>query len=618
MESRDTLIWQYNEEGKYRVKSGHHLARAIYGMEAGPKDLVCFRSLHKIEATQISPLHGLVKTLCTTWTWSNNFRPFRHYKVYLSFHNQAFWTGKSPWCLNDGDMTNDNASRIDSKRAYPWFMDDPDLDLLPIKKQTIEGPSNLLSGMLNSNISSWGTSSGFHSLNGHFTEQVFASDAANMTFEDANTPSVSIDDKLSVERKDNMDPFGNESSFGLSMSTMIEDPRLVFNYDGVRKVRVNEVKGSENVMSVTTNNPYDRGVSDTMSNPCLYKTGENSMSTSLAYNKGGANIIAMDGAYDQTDNNLMSMGQSYNKGNDSLSIHPTFNEIRNPILMDNGFSKVDSHVISSAQAYNKTHGNSMLTNYLYNKVDNGTISSHYTYHKEGNDVPFVSRSYDKGESTIISFGSCDDDTTPSDLFISDYELLMCQALSHKPEAVNEKELVRPSSNLLPSKGQTSAPETENILKKKEETKMSKKATSNNFPSNVRSLLSTGMLDGLSVKYKAWSQEKELRGVIKGAGYLCSCHSCNFSKVINAYEFERHAGCKTKHPNNHIYFDNGKTIYGVVQELRSTPQSMLFEVIQTVTGAPINQKSFCIWKESFLAAAGNSSTYVQNKEVKQLL
>lgn len=408
--------------------------------------------------------------------------------------------GKGPECLNDGDMANDNSSRIDSKRACSWFMDDPDVDLLPNKKQAVEAPNNLLSGILNSNVTSWGNSLGFHSLNGHFAEQVFAPDAVNMPFEDANTPSVSIDDKLTVERKDNMDPFGSGSSFGLSISTALEDPRLVFNYDGIRKVRVNEVKGSENVMSVTANSPYDRGVSGHLSNPCLYKAGDNSISTNLNYNKGAANMIGMDGSYDRTDNNFMSMGQSYDKGNDNLSVHPTFNAICNTISMD------DRNLISIAQAYNKAHDNSMLTNQLYNKVDNGTMSSHYNYHKEGNDVPFVPRSYDKGESTIICFGSREDDTTPSDLFISDYELLMCQALSHKSETVKEKELVASSSNLLPSTTQTSAPATENILKTKEEIKMSKRAISNNFPSNVRSLLSTGMLDGLSVKYKAWSRE----------------------------------------------------------------------------------------------------------------
>uniref|UniRef100_K7LZI1 Tify domain-containing protein n=2 Tax=Glycine max TaxID=3847 RepID=K7LZI1_SOYBN len=503
----------------------------------------------------------------------------------MSFHNQAFWMGKSPGGLNDGDMTNDNSSRIESKRAHQWFMDDPEVDMFPNKKQAVEAPNNLLSGMLNSNISSWGNSSGFHSLNGHFTEQLFAPDAVTMGFEDTNTPSVSIDDKLSVERKDNMDPFGSESSFGLSISTALEDPHLVFNYDGTRKVKVNEVRESENAMPVATNNPYERGVSDSVSNPCLYKEDDNSISTSLAYNEEVANIITMDGTYDRTDNNFTSIIQSYNKGNDSLSIHPTFNE------MDLGFSKVDSNVTSIAQGYNKAYNNSVLTNHLYSKVDNDTLSLHHTYHKQGNDVPFVSHSYNNGESTIISFGGCDDDATPTHLFISDYESIY---------------------HLLPSTAQTSEPETENVPKTKGEIKMCRKATSNNFPSNVRSLLSTGMLDGLSVKYKAWSRE-ELRGVIKGAGYLCSCHSCNFSKVINAFEFERHAGCKTKHPNNHIYFDNGKTIYGVVQELRSTPQSMLFEVIQTITGSPIDQKSFCIWKESFLPTAGNSSAYGQNKK-----
>lgn len=76
------------------------------------------------------------------------------------------------------------------------------------------------------------------------------------------------------------------------------------------------------------------------------------------------------------------------------------------------------------------------------------------------------------------------------------------------------------------------------------------------------------------------------------------------KVLNAYEFERHAGSKTKHPNNHIYFENGKTIYQIVQELRSTPESLLFDTIQTVFGAPINQKSFRIWK-------GNENQFVNH-------
>jgi hypothetical protein len=135
---------------------------------------------------------------------------------------------------------------------------------------------------------------------------------------------------------------------------------------------------------------------------------------------------------------------------------------------------------------------------------------------------------------------------------------------------------------------------------KSEPKLSRKEAPNSFPSNVRSLIATGMLDGVPIKYISITRE-ELCGIIKGSGYLCGCQSCNYAKALNAYEFERHAGCKTKHPNNHIYFENGKTIYQIVQELRTTPQSLLFDAIQTVTGSSINQKAFRIWKESFQAA-----------------
>lgn len=67
------------------------------------------------------------------------------------------------------------------------------------------------------------------------------------------------------------------------------------------------------------------------------------------------------------------------------------------------------------------------------------------------------------------------------------------------------------------------------------------------------------------------------------------------QIINAYEFEQHAGCKTKHPNNHIYFESGKTIYAVVLELRKTPPEMLLEKILTAAGSPVNENNFLAWK-----------------------
>eukprot|EP00262_Sarcandra_glabra_P017703 TRINITY_DN6155_c0_g1_i1.p1 TRINITY_DN6155_c0_g1~~TRINITY_DN6155_c0_g1_i1.p1 ORF type:complete len:289 (+),score=48.95 TRINITY_DN6155_c0_g1_i1:219-1085(+) len=139
-------------------------------------------------------------------------------------------------------------------------------------------------------------------------------------------------------------------------------------------------------------------------------------------------------------------------------------------------------------------------------------------------------------------------------------------------------------------------------KKKKEPKVSKNVLLNNFPTNVKSFLSTGLLEGVSVKYISGSGKKELRGIIKDSGYLCGCPMCNFTKVLNAHEFERHAGCLTKHPNSHIYLDNGKAIYSIVQELRSTPINLLDEVIRSVIGTPINEKRYRIWRESFKVAS----------------
>ncbi|KAL1533369.1 hypothetical protein AAHA92_33259 [Salvia divinorum] len=130
----------------------------------------------------------------------------------------------------------------------------------------------------------------------------------------------------------------------------------------------------------------------------------------------------------------------------------------------------------------------------------------------------------------------------------------------------------------------------------------KEAQFRSFPQNVKILTATGMLDGAAVQYLSASRDKELRGIIKGPSYLCGCNSCNYSKVVNAHEFECHAGCKTSHPNNHIHLENGKTLHLVVQELKNTPSTMLCDAIQTVVSPSLNREAFNTWKESFEAAS----------------
>lgn len=67
------------------------------------------------------------------------------------------------------------------------------------------------------------------------------------------------------------------------------------------------------------------------------------------------------------------------------------------------------------------------------------------------------------------------------------------------------------------------------------------------------------------------------------------------QVLSAYEFEVHAGGKTRHPNNHIYLENGKPIYRIIQELKTAPLSRLEEVVRDVAGSSINEQYFEAWK-----------------------
>ncbi|PIN15362.1 hypothetical protein CDL12_11994 [Handroanthus impetiginosus] len=273
------------------------------------------------------------------------------------------------------------------------------------------------------------------------------------------------------------------------------------------------------------------------------------------------------------------------------------------ISMEQTYSRGGENTfVSMGQPYVKEGGNVTLMGHSYDLGEANIRPMGSTFGKTLDNTVSMTHSYDKGESNTISFGGYQDESVMEALArpISSYSLLYEQSSAQTSETPSKKEVDVPNGNANISTSQAPKSKVDSTPKSKPETKPARKEAPNSFPSNVRSLIATGMLDGVPVRYVSISRE-ELRGIIKGSGYLCGCQSCNYSKALNAYEFERHAGCKTKHPNNHIYFENGKTIYQIVQELRSTPESMLFDAIQTVTGSPINQKAFRTWKESFQAA-----------------
>ncbi|URE19145.1 PHD [Musa troglodytarum] len=133
-------------------------------------------------------------------------------------------------------------------------------------------------------------------------------------------------------------------------------------------------------------------------------------------------------------------------------------------------------------------------------------------------------------------------------------------------------------------------------KNKMELKMSKKISLTKLPGNVRELLSTGLLEGLPVKYMTSNGKQiELHGVIKGNGILCSCATCDSSIVVSAYVFEQHAGSTKKHPADFIYLQNGNSLHDVVKACCGAPLDMLEAAIQGAIGPVPPKKCFTCQK-----------------------
>ncbi|KAL3628605.1 hypothetical protein CASFOL_027651 [Castilleja foliolosa] len=125
--------------------------------------------------------------------------------------------------------------------------------------------------------------------------------------------------------------------------------------------------------------------------------------------------------------------------------------------------------------------------------------------------------------------------------------------------------------------------------------MPKKIISGNYPSNVEKLLATRILEGARVKYISISGAKELPGIIADGGYLCGCSMCNYSRVVSGYEFELHAGTKTRHPSYYVYLENGKPIYSIIEQLKNAPLTVLDDVIRAAAGSSVNEEYFEDWK-----------------------
>lgn len=173
--------------------------------------------------------------------------------------------------------------------------------------------------------------------------------------------------------------------------------------------------------------------------------------------------------------------------------------------------------------------------------------------------------YGNEDSHGITFGEINDEhgVGSSSNVVGNYQSYVQDPIGTSDMVYGQETGSSQTSNGVVSEQQVAKPSLDPLPKNKAEAKTSKKEASTSFPSNVRSLISTGMLDGVPVKYVSLSREvkpkylatlticplvlesvncietilhQELRGVIKGSGYLCGCQTCDFTKVSQQKSF----------------------------------------------------------------------------------
>ncbi|KAK7341920.1 hypothetical protein VNO80_24861 [Phaseolus coccineus] len=117
-----------------------------------------------------------------------------------------------------------------------------------------------------------------------------------------------------------------------------------------------------------------------------------------------------------------------------------------------------------------------------------------------------------------------------------------------------------------------------------------------FPSKLKDLLSSGILEGLLVKYVRSIKVKSigLLGVIFGAGILCYCEVCNKVEVVSPTVFELHACSTNKRPPEYIFLENGSSLRDVMNTFLNTSLDTLEEVVQKVLGGfTMKTSKFCV-------------------------
>lgn len=456
---------------------------------------------------------------------------FVNYSLHLvvqSFQNNIIWLPNGSGSVANGEICYETPTRIDQKRPNPWFMDSSEQELIVSKRHAVD-PFKGTSGPAVMESSLWHDGPHFQ-LESHAPTLFNPKAVRSSNVSDNNNPRVSA--TMNMERKDLGHQFGNDQSICLTMSHEVNDS-LCLN-SGPRKVKVNEVRISENclpeyvgstfgsgekndVMTTT----FQRTSNNMFSGPTFNSVVENGISVDPAYkmdknfasvghssSKRDGNFMLPNQYYNGIDNNVLSIGQAFNRGNynvDALgdqyekensnlsSVCPTYNRGQENLFgLESFYSKVNETFISAGPGKGESH-------IAFQGQQDSTVASlGALFNKENSSI------LRKGEETTISFGGFQnnaDERDHSGRVISSYEVLLNQSSAQSSGALVQKDSTdQLSANAIPA----SSSKPEGAPKSKDQ--KTKKGSSNNFPSNVKSLLSTGILDGVPVKYVSWSRE----------------------------------------------------------------------------------------------------------------
>ncbi|KVH99943.1 Zinc finger, FYVE/PHD-type [Cynara cardunculus var. scolymus] len=163
---------------------------------------------------------------------------------------------------------------------------------------------------------------------------------------------------------------------------------------------------------------------------------------------------------------------------------------------------------------------------------------------------------------------------------------------NRKKQVNDSTLKRFTRSAVKEK-EENVEELGTPTRKKMELKMSKKIGLGRMPTNMRELLETGMLEGFRVFYDFDNEGRNLQGLIRGAGILCSCNLCEGTKVISPSQFEMHARKSYRHAIKHICLENGKSLLEVIEVCKASALETLEVAFQAVISSfPEKGPSMC--------------------------